>query len=223
MRDRGGRNPAEALTASRSPRRRVVPIRRLEDRYDDSPIATTARRTDLQPASGYDGSSWRSPARLIDTTAWRSLRRPVVSVRRVVLSIYQAAAGYDAPPGLATACRIAIQLVGSIRRSVVTIARPPLDTTDRLIHRKDPRRERADKKRGRAGARPRGQPDCGQSYFSAGVDGSAAAAVAGCGAGVGAGAGPRAGVGSVPGAVSAFFRPRNGFTPNSASFSDRMP
>ncbi len=100
------------------------------------------------------------------------MRRPGVSVRQLVVSIRQAAAGYDAPPGLATVCRTAIQLVLSIRRAVAAIAGPPLDTTARRI---DPQAvvwiRRADlsigrtrsgsartKKRGRAGARPRGRP-----------------------------------------------------------------
>jgi hypothetical protein len=123
---------------------------------------------------------------------------------------------------LTAARRTGLQPVAPIRRPAVTMAGPSVDTTDRRIHLQavvSMGRHRGGNARTKKGGVPKHAPrttSLRRDYFSAVADGSAPGATEAFGCGVGAGGGVGSG-------FSAFFRPRNGFTPNSASFSDRMP
>src|SRR4051812_45051079 len=191
---------------------------------------TTARRTDLQTAYRYDDPSYRYPGRLwirrlgdpYDGPPYRSATRRSHTTGRRIHS--QTADRYDGSSYRYPARRTDTATRRTPSRTVYGYGASPYPYARRRIDRTDPRQESGDKKGGAPERAPRATI-LRHAYFSVEVeeDGSAEAA-AGCGAGVGAGVGPGAGAGVETAAcVSAFFRPRNGLTPNSESFSDRMP
>src|SRR3954470_15431402 len=142
--------------------------RQLDARYEASSFRSPDRLRIRWPGDAYDGPSYRSATRRIHTTA-RRLHS-------------QTADRYDGLPGLTTARRTAVQPVVPIRRPVVTIAGPSLDTTGRRIHIQGVvsiGRTCGKKSAGQKGGAPEGALRATllrRGHFSAVADGSAGAA-----------------------------------------------